>query len=168
MNEQLERLAVEIHLNHPDHENLRLTFAYACADRVRHLLEEPDVIGCLDTLGEYLKGEIDDVALGCAANKAASLANHHQGSMSIDGCGHAAVSASYAVANALKGKALQSASYAAYALVYASGGYAALAERDSFRSEFNWQSDTLKVLAGDSLLACCSGRFGSAKNSSDV
>jgi hypothetical protein len=40
------------------------------------------------------------------------------------------------VANALAGKAFQAADYAAYAMVYGQGGYGAVADRESFKSEF--------------------------------
>lgn len=149
MNEALERLASEIGLLDSTKEQLRLAFAYACVSRVRHLLEEPSVIECLDMLGRYLQGQVDHAALMQAKQEAARLANRHQGSKSIDGCGHAAVSASYAVANALSGKALPAASYAAYATVYAGGGYGALIERESFEPEFKWQLDTLNALASN-------------------
>jgi hypothetical protein len=74
--------------------------------------------------------------------------HHHPGSRSLDGSGHAAVSASYAVANALAGKALQAADYAAYAAVYGGGGYGAVADRASFEPEFAWQVDCLARLGG--------------------
>ena len=60
--------------------------------------------------------------------------------------GHAAVSASYAVANALAGKALQCAQYAAYAAVYGEGGYGAVADRASFEPELRWQVERLTAL----------------------
>ncbi len=56
------------------------------------------------------------------------------------------MSASYAVANALQGKALEAASYAAYATVYAQGGVAAMAERRAFEPEFSWQRACLRSL----------------------
>lgn len=148
MNEALERLARDIHLTHPDHEKLRLEFGRACALRVKHLLEEPEAERCLQGLGAYLEGTIDHQSLDALAAESARLARHHQGSKSIDGCGHAAVSATYAVANAVQGKALEAASYAAYALVYAQGGSAAVAARESFEPEFEWQVRTLAELAG--------------------
>ena len=85
-----------------------------------------------------------------AQREADQLANQHRGSKSIDGCGHAAVSASYAVANAINGRALQAASYAVYAMVYAGGGYGAVAQREAFDPEFAWQVDTLRALAAKS------------------
>ena len=78
--------------------------------------------------------------------RAAALANAHGGSKSIDGCGHAAVSTSYAVARATAGRALDAASYAAYATVYAQGGYAAVADRDAFAVEHAWQVAALQAL----------------------
>jgi hypothetical protein len=51
------------------------------------------------------------------------------------------------VAKALAGKAMEAAQYCAYAAVYASGGYAAVAERDAFASEHDWQLQQLQALA---------------------
>ena len=147
MNPLLEQFASEIDLSGSGNERLRLVFAYACAARIQHLLEEPEVIECLAVLGKYVEGEVDNAALEIARADADRLANQHRGSKSIDGCGHAAVSASYAVANAVNGRALQAASYAAYALVYADGGYGAVAQPEAFEPEFAWQLRTLKQLA---------------------
>jgi hypothetical protein len=147
VNYALDRLAKELALADPANERLRLEFGYACVDRVRHLLEEPEVEACLRGLGTYLAGSADRDGLLRLAGEAARLANHHQGSRSIDGCGHAAVSATFAVAKAVAGEALEAAGYAAYAAVYAQGGYAAVAERESFDVEFQWQLDCLTRLA---------------------
>jgi len=147
VNEALDRLANELKLDAPVNERLRFEFGYACAERVRHLLEEPAVVGCLSGLGSYLEATIDRTQLEGFAAEAARRANQHQGSKSIDGCGHAAVSATYAVANALSGKALQAAEYAAYASVYGQGGYGAVSDLDSFRPEFAWQVNCLASLA---------------------
>ena len=144
MNTALEQLAHELRL--ADREALSLAFGHACVQRVRHLLEDGDVLRCLDVLGDVVAGRADVALLAAARAEAMRLANHHPGSRSIDGCGHAAVSASYAVAKALEGRALQAASYAAYATVYAQGGYAAVAERESFDAEFEWQRDCLATL----------------------
>ena len=150
MNELLDRLAREIELNSKANERLRLAFGYACTRRVEQLLEEPGVVDCLRGLGQYLQSMIDPDEFAAYQSTAARLANQHQGSKSIDGCGHAAVSATYAVANALAGKALQAAEYAAYALVYGQGGYGAVADLESFQSEFSWQVNCLASLAGKS------------------
>lgn len=148
MNDALERLAREIGLDEPGRERLRLEFGHACVSRVSHLLEDPAVVACLAGLGGYLDGSVDRATFDTLVADAASLATKHQGSKSIDGCGHAAVSATYAVANALAGKARQAAEYAAYAIVYGQGGYGAVADRASFEPEFDWQTECLASLAG--------------------
>jgi len=146
VNPLLDRLAEQVSLDAPFNERLRLEFGYSCALRVRHLIEEPAVTDCLVGLGQYLAGTIDRHRLEELAARAAQLANQHQGSKSIDGCGHAAVSATYAIANALAGKARQAAEYAAYATVYGEGGYGAVADRESFEPEHQWQVVCLKTL----------------------
>ena len=148
MNDALDQLASSLGLADPANAGLRLAFGHACVSRVRHLLEEPEVDRCLAVLGAFLAGKADDAELEAARVQAQRLANSHRGSASIDGCGHAAVSASYAVANALQGKALEAASYAAYATVYAQGGSAAVSDHASFEPEFSWQRNTLRSLAG--------------------
>lgn len=146
MNIALERLAREADLSRPELEPIRLQFAHACVQRVSHLLEQPEVLACLQALTRHLAGELDRSAFEQARLESARLANQHAGSRSIDGCGHAAVSATYAVANALAGKALEAAGYAAYATVYAGGGTAAVADREAFEPEFRWQLGTLEQL----------------------
>lgn len=136
-----------IEAQNADPDRLRLVFGHACVERVRHFLEDADVIKCLDVLIRYLSGEADRDALSSVATLAASLANHHQGSRSLDGVGHAAVSASYAVANALAGRATQAADYAAYAIVYGGGGYGAVNDPESFVPEKSWQLAKLHELA---------------------
>jgi hypothetical protein len=149
MNDALDRLADELALADAGNERLRLEFGYACALRIRHLLEEPEADECLRGLGAYLAGPADRDRLNRLAGDAARLASRHPGSKSIDGCGHAAVSATCAVARAIEGKALEAASYAAYAAVYAQGGYAAVADRESFEPEHRWQLGALAGLAGN-------------------
>lgn len=130
-----------------DREWLRLAFGYACATRVSHLLEDDEVARCLKVLAAYLARQCDRPTLEHAAAEATTLANHHQGSRSIDGVGHAAVSASYAVANALAGRAAQAADYAAYASVYGGGGHGAVSDPESFVPEKSWQLARLRELA---------------------
>lgn len=140
--------ALQAHESSAQYEALKLAFACECVERVRHLLEDERVASCLDILVTYVKGGADRGALDQAAAEAAARANQHQGSRSLDGVGHAAVSASYAVANALAGRAVQAADYAAYAAVYGSGGYGAVCDPESFVVERNWQLATLERLAG--------------------
>ena len=146
MNQELERLAADIGLGDPAHEPLRLAFGLACVSRVEHLLEEPQANECLAVLRAYVAGQADRPALTAASEEIAAIAGSHRGSGSIDGSAHAAVSATYAVANALAGKALEAASYAAYATVYSYGGYA-ISDRSAFEGEFGWQVETLREFA---------------------
>ena len=126
---------------------LKLAFGRECAERVRHFLEDETVVRCLDTLGAYVTGKTDRGTFDLAVSEAAALANRHPGSRSLDGVGHAAVSASYAVANALAGRAVQAADYAAYAVVYSGGGYGAVCDPESFIPEETWQLAALEQLA---------------------
>ena len=147
MNFELQKLAAAHSLADESHQSLRLAFGLSCANRVRHLLEQPRAVELLDVLQAFVDGRADDTALQAAAAEAAHLANHHRGSKSIDGTGHSAVSATYAVAAALAGKAQDAAEYAAYSTVYGYGGYA-VNDPDSFAPEYAWQ-----VSAFESLLA---------------
>ena len=145
MNIELHALAAAHSLADENHLALRLKLGLACANRVRHLLEEPRAAELLDVLQAFVDGRSDDASLARAADEAAQLANHHRGSTSIDGTQHSAVSATYAVANALAGKALDAAEYAAYATVYGYGVYA-VSDPDSFAPEYRWQVSTLEAL----------------------
>ena len=144
MNEKLERLASEIGL--AGNEALRFAFGLACVSRVRHLLEDERAVAGISSLNDFVEGRIDAEALREVAAQAAQVANQHQGSRSLDGAAHAAVSATFAVSKALAGQALEAASYAAYATVYAYGGYA-VNDREAFQPEFDWQVAELRRLA---------------------
>jgi hypothetical protein len=146
MNLALSQLADEIGLDDPRHDALRHAFAYACVERVRHLLEDPRAIACLDVLDDYVQGRADAAQLAAAAQEAAGVARSHRGSNSLDGSAHAAVSATHAVARAVAGRALEAASYAAYASVYAYGGYA-VKDPATFEPEYEWQVRQLRRLA---------------------
>jgi len=139
--------ALQAHESSAQFEALKWAFACACVERVRHLLEDESVTRCLDILEAYVQGAANRAALDQAAAEAAVLANRHPGSRSLDGVGHAAVSASYAVANALCGRVVQAADYAAYAAVYGDGGHGAVCDPESFVAERNWQLATLERLA---------------------
>jgi hypothetical protein len=145
MNEELSRLATAINLNGPQQEPLRLAFGLACAQRAEHLLENPEAIRCLAVLRSFVEGRSGRPALAQAAEEIAAVANSHRGSNSIDGSAHAAVSATYAVAKALAGRALEAAGYAAYAVVYGYGGYA-VTDPSAFEGEFAWQVEKFKTM----------------------
>ena len=152
MNSELVRLATNLGLGAPESRDLALKFSLACAKRIEHLLEDSEVVQCLQVLERYVAGCASHESLLVAAQDAARLANQHRGSKSIDGCGHAAVSASYGVAKAVAGKAVDAAQYCAYAAVYASGGYAAVADRQAFEPEFAWQLQCLRSMAPANLV----------------
>ena len=146
MNEALSILAREISLADAEHEPLRLAFGLACVSRVVHLLEDPQAIAGLEVMRRFAAGGASAEELQCAPAEIEAVASHHPGSKSIDGSAHAAVSATYALANALAGRALEAASYAAYAAVYAYGGYA-VNDPAAFEPEFTWQVEELRRLA---------------------
>lgn len=145
MNFELEKRIKELALDAEAQRQLRYRFAFACADRVRHRLEDPRAIVLLDVLHAYAEGCADEAALTDAIDQAAVVANQHRGSKSIDGSGHSAVSATYAVAAALAGKAQAAAEYAAYSTVYGYGGYA-VNDPEAFAPEYAWQMETLESL----------------------
>ena len=138
MNHALQAAALAAHLDDPAHAELRLCFGLACAQRVAHLLEDPGATDALGVLGAFLDGRCPAAQLDDARTRVEAIARSHPGSRSLDGASHAAVSATHAVAHALAGRALQAADYAAYAVVYAYGGYA-VAEPAAFEQEFAWQ-----------------------------
>jgi hypothetical protein len=145
LNHRLARLVAEAEAQGGADEALRLAFGLACANRVRHLLEDPRAAQCLDALQEHVNGRCAAGAFEQARDLIAEVARGHRGSNSIDGTAHAAVSATYSVANALAGRALDAANYAAYATVYAYGGYA-IGDPAAFATEFDWQIQAWTLL----------------------
>jgi hypothetical protein len=145
MNAELLALAKTLQLNEPQNETLRFAFALACANSVRHLVEHPDALAALDTLQRFVEGHATGSERAAAAESAAHIAQHHRGSTSIDGTAHAFVSATYAIANAVAGKAIEAADYAAYATVYNYGAYA-LNDPSSFDEVHRSQLNTLREL----------------------
>jgi len=132
---------------------VRLRFGLSVCERVEHLLEDPGVLSCLRSFRQLMlnPGQLEKHAeLGHAVS---ALANQHQGSRSLDGVGHAAVSATYACASAMSGKARQAAEYAAYAMVYGQGGYGATKEQEAFVPEFNWLAQQLERHLAQSTVA---------------
>lgn len=147
MNRSVRLLAAEHGLDEKSHDRLRLEFALGCAARTRDLLEDPDVIHCLDIGLQYLASRASVLDLNAAASLCKRAASSHRGSASIDGSGHAAVSASFGVSRALLSDAWNAAEYSAYAIVYAYAGYA-VTEPSAFDTEYRWQLDFLKTLVG--------------------
>ena len=145
MNVELRRLAVRHELELPLQRRLALQFAHACISRVAHLLEDEQAIAGLQRFGILLQDSADDHGLAALASEMAAVANRHQGSRSLDGSQHAAVSATYALAQAVSGKAVAAAEYAAYSKVYAYGGYA-VRDLESFSEEYAWQVECVQEL----------------------
>jgi hypothetical protein len=146
MNATLNELTKQLQLEASGNKTLRWAFAYACANHVRHLVEHPGALAALDVLARYVNGDASEAEREAAATSAAQIAQHHHGSASIDGTAHAYVSATYAVAKALAGKAIEAADYSAYATVYNYGAYA-LKDPSSFDPVHRWQVETLNELA---------------------
>jgi hypothetical protein len=149
MNASLARLAAELGLDDARHHRLRLAFGLACAQRIEPLLEHPAALAALEVLRDFIAGGEDEAALQRAAASVAAIARSHPGAASIDGAGHAAVSATHALAHVLAGRALQAADYAAYARVYADGGHA-VGDPSAFIVEFDWQLQQLQRLQAGS------------------
>jgi hypothetical protein len=146
MNEALARSAQALGLADPGNAQLRLAFGLACVERIEHLLEDPRAIAAVPVLRAAVAGTGSAGALEAARDELQAIATSHRGSNSIDGAAHAAVSATYALANALAGRALEAAGYAAYASVYAYGGYA-VSDPSAFEPEYAWQVAELERLA---------------------
>jgi hypothetical protein len=123
---------------HAPGERQRVVLALALVQRVRHLLEDERVIALLDAGQRWLDAQGGASELQALADRAAQLARSHPGSRSIDGTAHAAVSASHAVASALRGRVLDTADYAAYAALYAYSASAVLSP-EAFEDEHVWQ-----------------------------
>lgn len=145
MNHELEKLAKAVDLAAPDQRWLRLAFGHACASRVSQNLEAEMAIAAFLAFGDYLAGRLDDAAFDALGLQILQIANQHPGSRSLDGSQHAAVSATYALANAINGRALEAASYAAYSKVYGYGGYA-VNDPDAFSEEYAAQVQILQDL----------------------
>ena len=123
---------------HGPGERESVALALAFVQRVRHLLEDERVIALLEAGQHRVQAQCSASELQALADEAARLARSHPGSRSIDGTAHAAVSASHAVASALRGRVLDAADYAAYAAVYAYSASAVLSP-EAFEDEHVWQ-----------------------------
>jgi hypothetical protein len=143
MNNQLRNLARHLELDSPGMRQSCLTFGHACVGRVSHLLEEPEVILAWNALTRYLDGTLSDETFNSVAHRVLQLANQHRGSPSIDGTQHAAVSATFALANAINCKPIEAAEYCAYAKIYAYGAYA-LSDNELFEEEYAWQIECMQ------------------------
>jgi hypothetical protein len=145
MNRQLRALVENVGLTTPEMEKTRFEFCFACASSINHLLELDETISAYQDFKSYLEGKVTQVEFEDLQKSIFSIANKHQGSKSLDGTKHSAVSATYALANAISGNAVAAAEYAAYSKTYGYGGYA-VSDLDSFQEEYTEQVKILKRL----------------------
>lgn len=148
MNTQLESLLHEHGVLDAGAWRMQATIGLALVERVRHLLEDDAVIALLDEAQAWRRDGGSREALEAMAMRGAALARSHPGSRSIDGTAHAAVSATHALAAALKPRVLDAADYAAYATVYAYAA-SAVTQPDAFAPEHAQQvAEATSVLRG--------------------
>lgn len=148
MNSELRNLVDQMGLNAPEMERVRFEFCFACASRINHLLELDEALSAYQDFKSYLEGELNLVEFENLQKSIFGIANKHQGSKSLDGTKHSAVSATYALANAINGNAVAAAEYAAYSKTYGYGGYA-VSDLESYQEEYSEQVNILKRLIED-------------------
>lgn len=146
MTPELDRLLCSLEPASEENLDARLRFGLACTSRVAHLLEQPEVLACVEALRAIVENPGTKGELPALIARSDDLANHHPGSKSLDGVGHAAVSATYACAKAIAGRARPAAEYAAYAVVYGQSGYGATSDPTAFEPEFEWQAQQLQIV----------------------
>lgn len=145
MNSELRALVDKVGLNNPEMERVRFEFCFACASRINHLLELDEALAAYQDFKSYLDGTLNKIEFEQCQKSIFSIANKHQGSKSLDGTKHSAVSATYALANAINGNAVAAAEYAAYSSTYGYGGYA-VSDLESYQEEYAAQVALLKEL----------------------
>jgi hypothetical protein len=116
-----------------DDKLLLLQFGLCCVEDVASNLEDDDAISALNTFREFVANasQFSEIEINKLATTLEAIAKSHHGSKSIDGTRHAAVSATYALAKAAAGLALDAAAYSAYSAVYGYGSYA-VSDPDAF------------------------------------
>jgi hypothetical protein len=145
LNAELKKLALDLKLDAPENFYLRLAFGMACIKRVEHFITSSDLLACMASGDAYVAKRCSKENLQIEATKAAALAQSHAGTGGLDGSGNAAVSASFGLARALAGAALDAAGYAAYAAVYSYASYA-VTDPAAFADEHAWQVASLRAL----------------------
>jgi hypothetical protein len=145
MNSELRTLVDRVGLNTPEMERTRFEFCFACASRINHLLELDEALAAYTDFKSYLDGQLSQADFEKLQTSIFSIANKHQGSKSLDGTKHSAVSATYALANAMNGNAVAAAEYAAYSKTYGYGGYA-VSDLESYQEEYSAQVALLQEL----------------------
>jgi hypothetical protein len=133
---------------------LQLCFALKCVEEVEGNLEDDAAISAMKKFRNIVSSQTEDgqKQLQELAKELNSVASSHQGSKSIDGTRHAAVSATYALAKAVNQRPVDAAAYAAYSLVYGYGGYA-VNDPEAFTEVHHRQINYLKELINNSTYA---------------
>ncbi|MCB1542203.1 MAG: hypothetical protein KDJ25_15585 [Rhodoblastus sp.] len=133
-----------------DDPALRYRFALACVEDVSGNLEDEAAINAYERFRALVArfDEHSPRALEELASEMKTISQSHPGSKSIDGTRHAAVSATYALARAVDGDAVNAAAYAAYSNIYGYGGYA-VNDPDSFAEAHQKQLDNLSRLGAE-------------------
>jgi hypothetical protein len=145
MNIELRSQVDKVGLDTPKMERVRLEFCFACASRINHLLELDEALLAYQDFKSYLDGQLNQVDFEALQKSIFNIANKHQGSTSLDGTKHSAVSATYALANAINGNAVAAAEYAAYSKTYGYGGYT-VSDLESYQEEYSAQVTILKEI----------------------
>ena len=145
MHPKLKKLQTEIDLL-GDMPEIRFRLGLVFVEQVAANLESEESLLALVRYRQLMSCEDDQakVELAALAVQILDHANKHPGSKSIDGTRHAAVSATYALAYAMSGKAVQAAAYAAYSGVYDYGGYA-VNDPDIFSEVHDQQLEMLRT-----------------------
>ena len=151
MNAELRALVKELGLNNPEMEAIRYKFCLACASRIAHLLELNEAIAAYKDFESYLNGELGRADFEVLQKRILEIANKHPGSKSLDGTKHSAVSATYALANAINGNPVAAAEYAAYSKTYGYGGYA-VSDLESYQEEYAEQVRVLRGLLDEKII----------------
>jgi hypothetical protein len=112
-------------------------------------LELDEAIAAYKSFETYLNGGLEKDQFASIQKSILEIANKHPGSKSLDGTKHSAVSATYALANAINGNAIAAAEYAAYSKTYGYGGYA-VSDLESYQEEYGEQVRILKKLLEES------------------
>lgn len=145
MNRQLRILAGKHQFESDRYQKERLVFGLGCVNRITHLLIDEQLTTILEHARQYLAGELSSSEFDMHVKDAQKIAQSHAGTNGIDGAGNAAVSATYAVAKALSGDAINAAEYAAYATVYSYASHT-VTDPSAYEQEYQWQVNALEKI----------------------
>lgn len=145
MNRQLRTLASNHSFETDQYQKQRLAFGISCVNRITHLLIDEQLTTILNDAQLFLADKLSQAEFDIQVNEAKKIAQSHAGSNGMDGAGSAAVSATFAVARALAGDAINAAEYAAYASVYAYASHT-VSDPSAYEKEYQWQVQALEKI----------------------